>query len=45
MNEVVPAALDGERVDRVVAMLCGVSRAEAAALIDERRGAASTARW
>jgi 23S rRNA pseudouridine1911/1915/1917 synthase len=36
MNEVVPAALDGERVDRLVSMLCGVSRAAAAALIQER---------
>ena len=33
MNEVVPAALDGERVDRLVAMLCSVSRAAAATLI------------
>jgi len=31
--EVMPAALDGERVDRVVALLTGCSRAEAAALI------------
>ena len=30
MIEAVPAALDGERVDRVVAMLGGVSRADAA---------------
>ena len=36
MNEVVPAALDGERVDRLVSMLCGVSRAAAATLIQER---------
>jgi len=36
MNEVVPAALDGERVDRLVAMLCGVSRATAAAWIHDR---------
>jgi 23S rRNA pseudouridine1911/1915/1917 synthase len=35
MNEVVPAALDGERVDRLVAMLCGVSRAAAATLVHE----------
>ena len=35
MNEVVPAALDGERVDRLVAMLCGVSRAAAATLIHD----------
>jgi 23S rRNA pseudouridine1911/1915/1917 synthase len=33
VNEVVPAALDGERVDRIVAMLTGVSRAAAAALV------------
>jgi 23S rRNA pseudouridine1911/1915/1917 synthase len=33
MNEVVPAALDGERVDRLVAMLCSISRAAAATLI------------
>jgi 23S rRNA pseudouridine1911/1915/1917 synthase len=30
----VPAALDGERLDRVVAMVTGVSRAVAAALVD-----------
>ncbi|HEV7536310.1 MAG TPA: RluA family pseudouridine synthase, partial [Acidimicrobiia bacterium] len=36
MNEVVPAALDGERVDRLVAMVCGVSRTAAAALIHDR---------
>ena len=30
----VPAALDGERLDRVVAMVTGVSRAIAAALVD-----------
>jgi 23S rRNA pseudouridine1911/1915/1917 synthase len=35
MNEVVPAALDGERVDRLVAMICGVSRAAAAVLIHD----------
>jgi 23S rRNA pseudouridine1911/1915/1917 synthase len=33
VNEVVPAALDGERVDRIVAMLTGVSRASAAELV------------
>jgi 23S rRNA pseudouridine1911/1915/1917 synthase len=33
MREVVPAALDGERVDRIVAMLGGVSRAAAAELV------------
>ena len=33
MNELVPAALDGQRVDRVVAMLTGLPRAEVAELI------------
>jgi len=33
--ERVPAALDGERVDRVVAMLTGLTRAGAAALVDD----------
>lgn len=33
-DELLPAALDGERVDRVVAMLTGCSRAEAAAAIE-----------
>ena len=33
MNETVPAALDGERVDRVVAMLTGLPRSEVAELI------------
>ena len=32
MREVVPAALDGERVDRVVAMLSGLPRSEVAGL-------------
>jgi 23S rRNA pseudouridine1911/1915/1917 synthase len=31
--EEIPAALDGQRVDRVVALLTGLSRAEAAALV------------
>ncbi len=31
--EVVPAALDGERLDRIVALIADVSRADAAALI------------
>ena len=35
MNEVVPAALAGERVDRVVAMLTDLPRAEVAALIED----------
>jgi 23S rRNA pseudouridine1911/1915/1917 synthase len=33
-REVVPPALDGQRLDRVVAMVTGRSRAEAAALVD-----------
>jgi 23S rRNA pseudouridine1911/1915/1917 synthase len=33
VNEVVPAALDGERVDRIVALLTGASRAAAADLV------------
>jgi 23S rRNA pseudouridine1911/1915/1917 synthase len=33
VKEVVPAALDGERVDRIVAMLTGASRAAAAELV------------
>lgn len=33
MIEEIPAALDGERLDRVVAMITGVSRAEASALV------------
>ncbi len=36
-RERIPAALAGERLDRVVAMITGRSRAEAAALVD--RGA------
>jgi 23S rRNA pseudouridine1911/1915/1917 synthase len=35
MHEVVPRALDGQRLDRVVALVTGVSRARAAALVDE----------
>jgi 23S rRNA pseudouridine1911/1915/1917 synthase len=34
MREVVPRALDGQRLDRVVALVTGISRAEAAALVD-----------
>ncbi|HEY8525917.1 MAG TPA: RluA family pseudouridine synthase [Acidimicrobiales bacterium] len=34
MREVVPPALDGQRLDRVVALVTGRSRAEAAALVD-----------
>lgn len=33
LDEVIPAALDGERLDRVVAFLSGCSRAEAAAAV------------
>ena len=33
MREPVPAALDGERLDRLVAMLVDVSRADAARLL------------
>ena len=33
MNETVPAALDGQRLDRVVAMLTGLPRSEVAALV------------
>jgi 23S rRNA pseudouridine1911/1915/1917 synthase len=32
---VIPAALAGQRVDRVVAMITGISRAEVAALVDQ----------
>jgi 23S rRNA pseudouridine1911/1915/1917 synthase len=35
MHGVVPRALDGQRLDRVVALVAGVSRAQAAALVDE----------
>ena len=34
MQETIPAALAGERVDRVVAMVTGLSRAEVAALVE-----------
>ncbi|MEI6404124.1 MAG: pseudouridine synthase, partial [Actinomycetota bacterium] len=33
IDEVVPAALDGERLDRVVAIVTGASRADAAVLV------------
>ncbi len=33
LHEEVPAALDGQRIDRVVAMLTGVSRTEATELV------------
>jgi len=35
MKEIVPRALDGQRLDRVVALVTGRSRAEAAALVDD----------
>ena len=48
MRETVPAALEGERVDRVVAMLTGRPRAEVAELVDagavRLRGKAVTTR-
>jgi 23S rRNA pseudouridine1911/1915/1917 synthase len=34
--EVVPAALEGERLDRVVSLVTGMSRKDASALLDER---------
>jgi len=37
VREPVPQALDGQRVDRVVAMLSGVARSEAARLVSEGR--------
>jgi 23S rRNA pseudouridine1911/1915/1917 synthase len=35
MREVVPRALDGQRLDRMVALVTGGSRADAAALVDD----------
>jgi 23S rRNA pseudouridine1911/1915/1917 synthase len=35
VKEIIPAALEGERVDRVVALLTGLSRAEVAQLVDD----------
>ncbi len=35
MNDIVPASLAGERIDRVVAIMADVSRARAASLVDE----------
>jgi len=35
MREAVPRALDGQRLDRVVALVTGSSRSEAAALVDD----------
>ena len=40
IREVVPEALAGERLDRVVSMIAGVSRSEATALLAGGRGAA-----
>ena len=37
INERVPPALDGERIDRVVAMLTGLARADAAQMVDAGR--------
>ena len=37
MDEVIPEALDGERLDRVVAMVTGASRAEASELVASSR--------
>jgi 23S rRNA pseudouridine1911/1915/1917 synthase len=34
VSEVIPGALDGERVDRTVAFLTGLTRAEVAALVE-----------
>jgi 23S rRNA pseudouridine1911/1915/1917 synthase len=33
VHEVIPAALAGERIDRVVALVTGLSRVEATALV------------
>src|SRR3954465_12676691 len=35
IEETIPSALDGERVDRVVSLVTGCSRAEASALVAE----------
>jgi 23S rRNA pseudouridine1911/1915/1917 synthase len=35
ISETVPVALDGERVDRAISLLTGLTRAEATALVDE----------
>ncbi len=35
MNDIVPASLSGERIDRVVSILADVSRARAASLVEE----------
>jgi 23S rRNA pseudouridine1911/1915/1917 synthase len=35
VRETIPASLEGQRLDRLVSMLTGISRSEAAALVDE----------
>ncbi len=35
MHDVVPSAMDGERLDRVVAVMCGLTRARASALVSD----------
>jgi 23S rRNA pseudouridine1911/1915/1917 synthase len=35
LNEIVPAALDGERIDRVVALLTGLARSHVVRLVDQ----------
>ena len=35
MREEIPALLGGERLDRIVSMLCDISRTSATALIDD----------
>jgi 23S rRNA pseudouridine1911/1915/1917 synthase len=35
LNEIVPAALDGERIDRVVALLTGLARSQVVRLVDQ----------
>jgi 23S rRNA pseudouridine1911/1915/1917 synthase len=37
MHEVVPAALDNERIDRIVAVITGLTRAEASALVENEQ--------
>jgi 23S rRNA pseudouridine1911/1915/1917 synthase len=36
LNEVIPPALDGERIDRVVALLTGLTRSQVVRLVDQR---------
>ena len=42
LRETIPAALDGERLDRVVALLGDVSRSRASAALKAERAAASS---